>query len=69
MAAALRQFWQMRGYIAAALAALTEEQFAAAWGQGQAMSLEDAILYAQEIEDTCAARPRWVAARMTVVVS
>jgi ATP/maltotriose-dependent transcriptional regulator MalT len=34
--------------LAAALAALTEEQFAAAWAQGQAMSLEDAITYAQE---------------------
>ena len=34
--------------LAAALAALTEEQFTAAWAQGQAMSLEDAITYAQE---------------------
>jgi predicted ATPase/DNA-binding CsgD family transcriptional regulator len=34
--------------LAAAHAALTEEQFAAAWAQGQAMSLEDAITYAQE---------------------
>jgi ATP/maltotriose-dependent transcriptional regulator MalT len=34
--------------LAAAHAALTEEQFAAAWAQGQALSLEDAITYAQE---------------------
>lgn len=34
--------------LAAAHAALTAEQFAAAWAQGQAMSLEDAIIYAQE---------------------
>jgi predicted ATPase/DNA-binding CsgD family transcriptional regulator len=33
----------------ATLAALTEEQLEAAWAQGQAMSLEDAILYAQEM--------------------
>jgi predicted ATPase/DNA-binding CsgD family transcriptional regulator len=34
--------------LAAAHAALTEGQFAAAWAQGQAMLLEDAITYAQE---------------------
>ncbi|HET9223667.1 MAG TPA: LuxR C-terminal-related transcriptional regulator, partial [Roseiflexaceae bacterium] len=33
--------------LAATRAALTEGQFAAAWAQGQAMSLEDAITYAQ----------------------
>jgi non-specific serine/threonine protein kinase len=34
--------------VVAAQAALTAEQFAAAWAQGLAMSLEDAITYAQE---------------------
>jgi DNA-binding NarL/FixJ family response regulator len=34
--------------LAATRGALTAEQFAAAWAEGQAMSLEEAITYAQE---------------------
>jgi non-specific serine/threonine protein kinase len=54
--------------IAAAHAALTAEQFAAAWAQGQAMSLEDAIAYAQETveqPDVVTARQRMPSRRST----
>jgi non-specific serine/threonine protein kinase len=39
---------EYKNNVAAAHTALTAEQFAEAWVQGQAMSLEDAINYAQE---------------------
>ncbi|HEX7976920.1 MAG TPA: LuxR C-terminal-related transcriptional regulator [Anaerolineales bacterium] len=43
---------QFNHNVAAAQAALPSEQFADAWAQGQAMSLEDAIAYAQENVET-----------------
>jgi hypothetical protein len=54
----LAVYADLEGHVASVRAALDEEAFAAAWAAGQAMSLEDATLYAlQEFADEEPSRP------------